>query len=100
MATINIYLFGKPSWELDLEQELDKTFVDELSELRENLYDRLSIAGISIETLFKAGWEAYGTLYDVEMCKDITTEEAKKELKELELEYLIENVNEYEDDEE
>ena len=100
MTTINIHLFGKPAWELRLEQELDETFINELAELREDLYDRLSSIGEAVKKLFGAGWKAYGTLYDVEMYKDVPIEEAKEELKKLHLKYLVESVDEYEDDEE
>ena len=99
MVNISIHLFGKPSWELELEKELDETFIDELAELRESLYDRLSSIGNDIEILMNAGWSAYGTLYDVVMQKDIGVDKAREELKELELEHLFEYVEKYEDEE-
>ena len=94
MVELSLHLFGKPAWELnDFEgNELGEDFSEKLKalgdELRERLYNLAKIHSI----LLKNGWTAYGGLYDITYYKDISLEEAKKELKDLGLEEYVENL--------
>jgi len=93
---IVLHLFSKPAWEFEeLEQgELDEKFSEKIrnkaDELKQWLYE---VAGIH-ETLVKNGWIAIGTLYNIIYHKDVSIEEAKKELRKLGLEKLTDNLEE------
>jgi hypothetical protein len=98
---IEIFLFGKPAWELDEfeNKNLSKDFSKKLRELGKYLYERLNQIADIHEKLVENGWTAVGGLYDIFYYKDITVEEAKKELEELKLEELIPHLEEVDEEE-
>ena len=83
MFEVNVWLFGKPAWELEIEKKVD---VKEIRAKGEELKIRLELAADILEKLEKAGWELSGTLYNV-YCyspkKYKTEEECVKALKDL-----------------
>ena len=97
VVRLSIPLFGKPSWEMNIEggNATPKMLREKAAELKE----RLERAADALEKLDMNGWdleEAYGSIYSLDLYKDVTIDEAKKELKQLGLEYLIENLEEEE----
>lgn len=84
MVEISIWLFGKPAWEMDIEgQEITSGVMFE--EKAKELYDRLVEVSVVVEKLLTKEWSISGALYDLYARKDISEEEAKKELKSLDL---------------
>ncbi|MDI6591637.1 MAG: hypothetical protein QME61_01740 [Patescibacteria group bacterium] len=92
-------LYYKPGPDMDIEgkENFDPNILREhgkfLKEDLESIADQL-------EKLKKAGWSYCGGLYDVMCSKDISVEEAKKELKELGIEIDEDNLMELEEEEE
>jgi len=99
---ISIYLFGKPSWEMNIEG--GKATPQMLRAKGEELKVRLYEAADVLEKLLKNGWtlvEAYGALYDLQLYKDITLKEAREELKKLGInpeEYHLEEIEKMEEE--
>jgi len=95
---ISIYLFGKPSWEMNIEG--GKATPQMLREKGDELKVRLYGAADVLEKLLKNGWtlaEAYGTLYVLQLYKNVTLEEAREELKKLGIdpeEYYLDEMEE------
>lgn len=81
MAEINIHLFGKPEWEIDL----DKAEPEEFRRLGDSLRERLYRVAELTEKLEKNGWSRGGALYDLYFYKAVKVEEAKRELEELDI---------------
>ena len=100
MAEFWLFLYGKPAWDMELEKDLDKDFSNTLRNVgdwhKEWLYEAADI----YDKLVENGWEPYGTLYDITFYKDISLEDAKKELKKIGLKDYIDNLQESEFDEE
>jgi len=78
-------LFGKPAWEIDgLEGgEITLKMMDEIEALGKKLNERLQWAARTGRKLLKHGWNASGSLYDIDFYKDIPIKEAKRELRDL-----------------
>ncbi len=70
MATIDIWLFGKPEWEMDF----DKATPQDIKDLGENLKDRLIRIAEIVEKLENNGWHKGAGLYNLYMHKDIKKE--------------------------
>lgn len=79
MATIDIWLFGKPEWEMDF----DDATPQDIKDLGENLRVRLTRISEIVEKLENNGWDRDAGLYNLYLHKDI-----KKELVGVELEKL------------
>ncbi len=79
MVEINVHLFGKPEFELDLE----KANPEDIKALGEELKERLRRAGEIVEKLEQNGWERNAGMYDITFYKKIKLDEAKEELKKL-----------------
>ena len=76
----DLFLFGKPAWELDMEEASAEEIRKKGDEIKERLY---RIAEI-MEKLERAGWERYSaSLYSISFYKEINEEEAKEELRRL-----------------
>jgi hypothetical protein len=77
-------LFGKPAWEIEgLEAEVDFRALEKINALGKELQGRLHWVSVIGKELLKRGWDAYGTLYDIDFYKPVPIETARKELKEL-----------------
>jgi hypothetical protein len=80
----SLFLFGKPAWEIeDLEGELNFKTLEEIYALGKELNERLQWVARIARELLNHGWDAYGTLYDIDFYKLVPFEVAEKELKEL-----------------
>lgn len=87
---INIHLFGKPSWELDLENcDFNKKLVKAIHDKGLELKDRLSQVAEDCEKLLNNGWEGSGGLYDIMLYKPCNSlasfNDRKQEIKKLKL---------------
>ena len=100
MTRIDIFLYGKPSWDMPIEGKKyinPKIFRKRGEALKEHLHN---IAGM-LEKLQSAGWkvsECYGAMYSPELCKEITKSEAKKELKKFGISENEVSMDEFEDE--
>lgn len=99
MINLSIWLYGKPSWDMDIEGEEDidpERFIEQGDYLKEHLHNIAKI----VKKLRSAGWGCYGTLYSLEFCKNSikTKKEAKEELKKLGVDEEISMI-EFEDEE-
>lgn len=78
---IDVHLFGKPEWEIDL----DKASAEDIKDLGLVLKERLKRASVIIDKLEKSGWKRSAGLYDIFLHKDISMEDTKNELELLEI---------------
>jgi len=77
---VDLFLFGKPEWEMNMEE----VSASEIREKGEELKERLSRIAEIMEKLENAGWERAGaSLYSISFYKDIAIEDAKEELRQL-----------------
>lgn len=97
---IDLYLFGKPAWELEgLEgEDLNVGFADKLEALGEELNARLRFAARALRELLARGWTATGTLYSIILYKEATWEEVEADAKEIGID--LESIREVEEEEE
>jgi hypothetical protein len=96
---LGINLFGKPAWELeDLEGDLPEGYSEKLILLGDKLRKRLHDAAYIFDLLVKNGWQAYGTLYDINFTKDISLRASKAELKKLGLEEYMDDLRKLEEE--
>lgn len=96
MATIDIWLFGKPEWEMDF----DKATLQDIKDLGENLKNRLNRISEIVEKLENNGWNRSAGLYNLYLHKNIKKELVGKELEKLgigEKEVSIEDFGEEEE---
>ncbi len=82
MIELSIFLYGKPSWDLEIEgkNNIDpKIFRDHATYLKEHLESVTD----TLEKLQSNGWEVSGALYSLMAYKSTvkTKKDAKKELK-------------------
>ncbi len=98
MVEFSLMLYYKPGPDMDIEGK--ENFDPEiLRKHGEYLKEDLARIADWLEKLKKAGWSYYGGLYDVMCSKDISLEEAKKELKELGIDIDPESLEEIEEEE-
>ena len=77
---VDLFLFGKPEWEMNMEE----VSASEIREKGEELRERLNRIAEIMEKLENAGWERAGaSLYSISFYKDIAVEDAKEELRQL-----------------
>ena len=79
MVSVDIWLFGKPEWEIDL----DKATPRDIKDLGENLKDRLCKISEIVEKLENNGWNRGAGLYDLFLYKGVKKELAIQELEKL-----------------
>ena len=73
---IDIFLFGKPEWMIDL----DKANPKDIRDLGLRIKERLEKVSTIMEKLKNSGWRRSAGLYDLFFYKDIDLENGKKEL--------------------
>ena len=78
---IDIFLFGKPEWMIDL----DKATAGDIRDLSLEIKERLDKVSIVIDKLENNGWRRSAGLYDIFLYKDIGLESGKKELEMLDI---------------
>lgn len=79
MTTIDIWLFGKPEWEMDF----DKVTPQDIKDLGENLKNRLNRISEIVEKLENNGWNRSAGLYNLYLHKNIKKELVGEELEKL-----------------
>ena len=100
VSRLSLWLFGKPAWEIeDLEGEVDFRVLEKVQVLGKELQGRLHWVSIIGKELLRRGWDAYGTLYDIDFYKHVSIEDAKKDLKELGLDAEVVGLEEEDLDE-
>ncbi len=95
---INIYLFGKPEWELQ-HCKYD-TSVECLRMLGKNLHERLDRISVIVEKLNSIGMSETFGLYDIMYFTDDSEEIVKEKLKELDIKEDEVSLNIIEDEDE
>ncbi len=82
---VNVFLFGKPAWEINGFQggDLNDELIERIRAKGKDLGRYLDAAADTLQKLVQNGWEGCGTLYDVNLTKDITIGQARRELTEL-----------------
>ena len=94
---VDLFLFGKPEWEMNMEE----VSASEIREKGEELRERLHRIAEIMEKLENAGWERAGaSLYSISFYKDIAIEDAKEELRQLGIDPEEVGLMEIEEDEE
>jgi len=94
---VDLFLFGKPEWEMNIEE----VSASEIREKGEELRERLNRIAEIMEKLENAGWERAGaSLYSISFYKDIAIEDAKEELRQLGIDPEEVGLMEIEEDEE
>jgi len=94
---VDLFLFGKPEWEMNIEE----VSASEIREKGEELKERLNRIAEIMEKLQNAGWERAGaSLYSISFYKDIAIEDAKEELRQLGIDPEEVGLMEIEEDEE
>ena len=94
---MDLFLFGKPEWEMNMEE----VSASEIREKGEELRERLHRIAEIMEKLENAGWERAGaSLYSISFYKDIAIEDAKEELRQLGIDPEEVGLMEIEEDEE
>ena len=84
MTHITVFVYGKPAWEMDLEnQDVDERMIQALENLGIELKERLHYISRMRKLMVDNGWTGEGGLYDISFYKDCSVEEAKTELKTL-----------------
>lgn len=98
MINLSIHLYGKPAWDLPIEGE-EVTDGKMFKIWGEHLSKHLNQVSTIVETLVKAGWGCYGTLYSLDFSNSKITnqKEAKKELKRLGIPMSTINIIEFEE---
>ncbi len=95
---VDIFLFGKPEWEIG---DLESVSPDEIRALGDELKERLYHIATIMEKLADAGWERYGaSLYSISFHKEISEDEAVRELERLGINVDEVNLMEVDEDEE
>ncbi len=94
---IDIFLFGKPEWMIDL----NKATAENLRDLGSEIKERLDKVSFIIEKLENNGWERSAGLYDIFLYKDIDMEKVRKELESLGIDEkyisIRDDIDEYDD---
>ena len=101
MINIDIGLYGKPSWDMDIE---GKDYIEPkmIRKQGEFLKEHLHKVADMLEKLQSAGWivaEGYGAIYSLQLYKETTKVEAKKELKRLKINPKDIHIEEYAEEE-
>ena len=98
---VSVFLFGKPAWEIeDLEGgELTPELINQIRNTGNEIKNSLDQTADVLTKLLRNGWSGSGALYDVNLYKDITLDEAQGELTQLGIDPEVVNLMEGEDEE-
>ncbi len=79
---VSVFLFGKPAWEIeDLEGgELTPELIEQIRNTGDKIKNNLDQTAGVLTMLLRNGWSGSGGLYDVNLYKHATLEEAQREL--------------------
>jgi hypothetical protein len=97
---VSIFLFGKPAWEIESLEggELTTELIGQIRNAGTEIKNSLDQTAGILAKLLRNGWSGSGGLYDVNLYKDTTLEEARRELMELGLDPELASLMEDEDD--
>ncbi len=95
MTEITLWLYGKPEWELG---DMSEMTGEQFKEHGKELMERLNKIGDIVTKLENNEWSKSGGLYDLFLYKDISLDDAKKELTELGLDLKILNLRDDSED--
>lgn len=76
---VDIFLFGKPEWMIDL----DKATVEDIRDLGLEIKERLDKISTIVDKLGKNGWRRSSGVYNLFFYKDIDLKKGKMELESL-----------------
>ena len=103
MIELNIWLYGKPSWDIEIE---GKKFLDPLV-LKEHAFlmkEHLERAAEILSLLQNSGWklaESYGAIYSLTLYKNLNKKYAEQELQKFGIslsEIALEQVEDFSED--
>ena len=97
MVEFYLPLYYKPGPEMDIEGK-ENFDLQILIEHGKFLKENLEKAAKLLKILRENGWNYYGALYDIVCYKDISLEEAKRELKKLKIDIDLESLEEVEEE--
>jgi len=81
VTEVEVWLFGKPAWEMEIEGwNIDKWTPEELEEKGKELQQRMNRKAQIIRNLLQNGWKGEGGLYTISFYKRIPIERAKNEM--------------------
>jgi hypothetical protein len=85
LVTVSVFLFGKPSWEVEgLEgSEVTPQLLDEVASCGREIDRRLGRAAELGAKLLGRGWEGLGLVYEIDFYKAVSLRAAEEELKAL-----------------
>ncbi len=87
---IAVYLFGKPDWELNIENvTLDNNLIDKIQKKGKELSKRLSEDSTILKILLDKKWSGTGGLYEINLTKECKIEDAIKDLKGFEETFVV-----------
>ncbi len=85
---VEIFLFGKPEWMIDL----DKATAEDIKDLGSVIKKRLDKVSVIVEKLENNGWSRSSGLYDLFFYKYVDMENGQKELESLGIDKGLINV--------
>ena len=99
MIELELWLYGKPAWDMNLESNRNIS-ADIFRATGEAIHKHLQEVADIFEKLSAHGWKHEGLLYTIVFYKDAVTtkEQARAELKELQISPKIASVVELEDE--
>jgi hypothetical protein len=99
VTEVNLYLFGKPAWEMEIEGwTVDERTPEELEEKGKELRVRMQRKAEITRNLLLNGWKGEGGLYTISFYKKASIGEAKNELAALGIRPDEVSLDEHEDD--
>ena len=99
VAEAELWLFGKPAWEMDTEGwNIDEQTPEELEEKGKELQRRMKRKAEITRNLLLNGWKGEGGLYTISFYKIMPIERAKNELAALGIQPNEVSIEEHDDD--
>jgi hypothetical protein len=99
VTEVNLWLFGKPAWEMEIEGwKIDEWTPEELEEKGKELQRRMQRKADITRNLLLNGWKGEGGLYTISFYKKAPIEKAKNELAALWIKPDEVSLEEHEDD--
>lgn len=83
VTRVDLFLFGKPAWELPIENQIGEKEIRLIRRKGKELHQRLNRIADIIILLRSNNWKIYHTLNSIHCVKEISLEDAKKELAKL-----------------
>ena len=93
---LSIWLYGKPNWDLPIEgkKKFDPLIFRKHAVYMKNHMDKVAYSVRKLQYNKWSAMETYGAIYSIDLFKDTTIEQAKKEIKVLNIPKNIINIEE------